>query len=422
MQNETAPASLASRPQQGGLAKLRAQLHKRFDSSILKLCDALIGGSATGRLLLTLPSGARAVIGDRPGVEASLTLRSYGAFWMSLRRGTIGFAECVIEGECESGDLPALFRYFIDNKLTLHTAGRGYFRVRSRDRAFHAQRANTRDGSRENIAAHYDLGNAFYRLWLDTSMTYSSGIYEHPDVTLEAAQQVKIARVLAALELQAGHRLLEIGCGWGGLAAAAAEQGAHVTGLTLSREQFQATVKRVRSPGLNAPVDIRIEDYRDTVGSFDRIASIEMIEAVGEENWPRYFATLHDRLAPDGIAVLQAITIDATIFATYRRKADFIQRYIFPGGMLPTDGLMQQHAQAAGLTFERVETFGASYVLTLSEWRRRFHAAWPQIQVLGFDERFRRMWDYYLAYCQAGFERRTIDVGIYRLRKMTVAA
>ena len=418
MQNETAPASLASSPGQASKARLRVHLQKQFDAVVLWTCDKLVGRRADGRLHLTLPSGASAVIGNRPGVEASLTLLSYGVFWKSLRRGSIGFADSVIAGECESSDLPALFRYFIDNKSTLHTAGRGYFRVRKPDRAFHAQRANTHDGSARNIAAHYDLGNAFYRLWLDASMTYSSGIYVQPDVTLEAAQQAKIARVLAALELQAGHRLLEIGCGWGALTAAAAQQGAIVTGLTLSREQFQASVERLRSLDLHGALDIRIEDYRDAAGTFDRIASIEMIEAVGEENWPRYFATLYDRLAPGGTAVLQAITIDAALYETYRRKADFIQRYIFPGGMLPTEGLMQQHAHAAGLTFERVETFAASYVLTLIEWRRRFHAAWPQIQALGFDERFRRTWDYYLAYCQAGFERGTIDVGIYRLRKL----
>ena len=418
MQNETAQATVRPHHPEERLVRPNVLLHQGLDRVILGLCRMLVGQRGSGRLHLTMPSGASAVIGGTAqGVDADLVFKTYGVFWSSLRRGTIGFAESTIAGDCESSDLPALFRYFIDNKSTLHKAGRGHFRVRAKDRAFHARRANTHDGSRENIAAHYDLGNAFYRLWLDAGMTYSSGIYARPGISLEAAQQAKIARVIDALELEAGHRLLEIGCGWGAFAAAAAERGARVAGLTLSREQFQASVERMRNLGREAAVDIRIEDYRDTLGTYDRLASIEMIEAVGEENWPRYFATLHDRLAPGGVAVLQAITIDESIFETYRRKPDFIQRCIFPGGMLPTGNLMAQHATAAGLTFERIETFGASYVMTLVEWRRRFHAAWPQIQALGFDQRFRRTWDYYLAYCQAGFERGTIDVGIYRLRK-----
>ena len=421
MQNETAPAALASTPAHGPLVRWRGHLHNRLDRVILACCQTLIGRSASGHLHLTMPSGASAVIGG--GTDgADLTLKSYGVFWNGLRRGTIGFAESMIAGTCESRDLAGLVRYFIDNKATLHKAGRGYFRVRTKDRAFHAARANTHGGSRENIAAHYDIGNAFYRLWLDASMGYSSGIYAHPGVSLKAAQQAKIARIIEAMDIHAGHRVLEIGCGWGAFAAAVNARGAHVTGLTLSREQFDACVEMLRSGDREARIDIRIEDYRDTTGTYDRIASIEMIEAVGEENWPRYFATLHDRLVPGGIAVLQAITIDDAIFETYRCKADFIQRYIFPGGVLPTQRLIEQHAVAAGLRFERVETFGASYALTLIEWRQRFHASWPQIQALGFDDRFRRMWDYYLAYCQAGFERGTIDVGIYRLRKADIGS
>ena len=423
MQNEAVQSTSLSRAEQGRVAKGRlgrlcARLHTWFDRLILGLCHALVGHRASGRLRLTLPSGAVAVIGGgAQGVEADLTLTSYGVFWNGLRRGTIGFAESIIAGDCESSDLPALFRYFIDNKRVLHTAGRGHFRVRTSDRDFHARRANTREGARENIAAHYDLGNAFYRRWLDASMTYSGALYAPAGISLEEAQQAKIARVLDSLELQDGHRLLEIGCGWGAFAAAAAARGASVTGLTLSHEQFTAAVDRMKSDATGAKVEIRIEDYRDTGDTFDRVVSIEMIEAVGEENWPHYFSTIHDRLAPGGVAVLQAITIDEAHFETYRRKADFIQRDIFPGGMLPTEAAIAHHAAAAALSFERVATFGASYALTLIEWRRRFHAAWPQIQALGFDERFRRTWDYYLAYCQAGFERGTIDVGIYRLRK-----
>jgi cyclopropane-fatty-acyl-phospholipid synthase len=411
-------------PQGAALPRRYGRLSPRqwLDSAILRLCSRLIEPSAIGRLQLTLPSGASQLIeGTEPGIDAQLTLHSYDVFWRSLRSGSIGFAESVIAGHLHSDDLVALFGYFIGNRETLRGAGHGKFRVRTRERAYHQSRANTRDGSRANIAAHYDLGNAFYKLWLDSSLTYSSGLFVDPDMSLEAAQQAKYDLVLDALDLAPGHRLLEIGCGWGAFAARAVERGAEVTGLTLSREQLAEAQTLLRRLGLEAYSQIRLEDYRDTQGTYDRIASIEMIEAVGEENWPQYFQAIRDRLAPGGLAVIQAITIDERLFEGYRRKADFIQRYIFPGGMLPTRQLMQHHANAAGLEFETVHTFGASYARTLAEWRQRFHAGWPCIVALGFDERFRQMWDYYFAYCEAGFARGTVDVGIYRLRKRDAA-
>jgi cyclopropane-fatty-acyl-phospholipid synthase len=401
---------------------------RRFDQAVLRICARLIAPTATGRLHLTLPSGAHMLItGGKPGTDAQLALHTYGVFWRSIRRGSIGFAESMIDGEITSANLVALFGYFIENKSTLREAGRGKFRVRREDVAYHKARPNTRDGSRANIAAHYDLGNAFYRLWLDRSMTYSSALYQAPQhdgphEALEAAQQAKCDRILDALELSPGQDLLEIGCGWGNFAIRAARRGVRVTGLTLSREQLAEA--RALSDGSDHSVkpEFRLEDYRDNSGNYERIASIEMIEAVGEENWPHYFMALHDRLTPGGIAVLQAITIDEAIYDNYRAKADFIQRYIFPGGVLPTRALMEHHAEVAGLTFEPVQLFGASYARTLAEWRHNFHAAWPEIAKLGFDDRFRRMWDYYLAYCEAGFERGTCDVGIYRLRKPLAAA
>jgi cyclopropane-fatty-acyl-phospholipid synthase len=420
MPDNSADASRISLPQLSGPQQRAGLLglRRRFDQAVLRVCARLIAPTATGRLSLTLPSGANTVIdGAKPGTDAHLVLHNYGVFWRSIRRGSIGFAESMIEGETDSTNLVALFGYFIENKETLRQAGRGKFRVRREDRVYHRSRSNTRDGSRANIAAHYDLGNAFYRLWLDASMTYSSALYPQPTLSLELAQQAKCDRILDALELTPGQRLLEIGCGWGHFAMSAARRGVQVTGLTLSREQLAEAEALSARSGLAAATGFRLEDYRDTTGSYDRIASIEMIEAVGEENWPQYFATLHDRLTPGGVAVLQAITIDDAIYDTYRAKADFIQRYIFPGGALPTHALIEQHAHAAGLTFETVQLFGQSYALTLAEWRRSFHTAWPEIARLGFDERFRRMWDYYLAYCQAGFERGTCDVGIYRFRK-----
>ena len=225
--------------------------------------------------------------------------------------------------------------------------------------------------------------------------------------------------MLQALDLAPGQRVLEIGCGWGGFAEVAARAGGHVTGITLSQAQLAYATERLAAAGLNAQATLRLEDYRDTSGTFDRIASIEMIEAVGEEHWPTYFRALAARLAPGGMAAVQAITIQPEIFATYRRKPDFIQRYVFPGGMLLTEAALAAEAAAVGLSYERITTFGASYARTCRLWRARFHAAWPEIAALGFDMRFRRMWDYYLAYCEAGFSAGTIDVGIYRFRVLS---
>ena len=291
------------------------------------------------------------------------------------------------------------------------------FRVSGRDRDYHRHRANSREGSKRNIADHYDLGNAFYRLWLDPGMTYSSAIFESAGETLEAAQERKYQRILEWLEAEPGQRLLEIGFGWGGLAERAARQDLHVTGLTLSREQLAYARERMQEIGLFARTDLRYEDYRDASGRYDRIASIEMIEAVGAENWPLYFKTLRDRLMPGGIAVLQAITIAEAHFETYRRKPDFIQRYIFPGGMLPTAAIIREEAERAGLVLDRSETFGASYALTLWRWLERFDRAWPELRKLGFDDAFRRLWTYYLTYCAVGFETGRIDVGLYRVRR-----
>ena len=414
------PEALRHDDDSATLYRFRHRVQRRFDEAILRVCRYALRRLDRGHLRLTLPSGASALLGGaRPGADASLELRSYRVFWDAMRRGSIGFADCYMDGAVDTSDLLTLFGFFLDNRQALKSAGRGQFRVRIQDRTYHARRRNTKAGSQRNIEAHYDLGNDFYRLWLDPGMTYSSGLHETPGSTLEAAQNAKYQRIMTALDLVPGHSLLEIGCGWGTFAALAARRGALVTGLTLSRQQLGAARALLAGQGLDQLCEIRLEDYRDTTGTFDRIASIEMIEAVGAENWPAYFSTINDRLAAGGIAVLQAITIAPEVYETYRGKPDFIQRYIFPGGMLPTPDLIRAHAQATGLGYERVTTFAASYARTLSMWRTRFHAAWPRIEALGFDARFKRMWDYYLAYCEAGFASGTIDVGIYRLTKLT---
>jgi cyclopropane-fatty-acyl-phospholipid synthase len=387
------------------------------DRVLLRLCAAATRNVDRGRLRLTLPSGASMVIGRGGTTEAHLVLNNFAVFSKGIRRGTIGFAEAYMNGDIDSPAIGDVLRFFVDNKAGLNQSGRGFFRVRRPDMHFHRRRANNRVGAKQNIAAHYDLGNDFYAAWLDPGMTYSSARFGAPEMDLQAAQAEKYRLILAGLDLQPGHSLLEIGCGWGGFAEAAARAGSKVTGITISAEQLAYAQRRLADAGLADRCDLRFEDYRDTTGTFDRIASIEMIEAVGEEHWPSYFATVAARLKPGGVAMIQAITIAPASFESYRAKADFIQRYIFPGGMLPTEAIMAAQAEKAGLTFEAVDRFGADYAHTLRTWRRSFEQAWPKIARLGFDERFRRMWLYYYIYCEVGFDRGVTTVGHYRLVK-----
>jgi cyclopropane-fatty-acyl-phospholipid synthase len=249
-------------------------------------------------------------------------------------------------------------------------------------------------------------------------MSYSSALYASADQSLEAAQQAKLDRVIELLAPAAGHDVLEIGCGWGALAERlVSRRGCRVTGLTLSVEQLAYARERLKTAGLADKADLRLQDYRDLEGAFDRIVSIEMLEAVGEVYWPVFFSRLNARLRPGGVAVLQAITIDERWFDDYRRNPDFIQQYIFPGGMLPTQAVLRDQFARAGFSLQAAETFGASYALTLAAWRERFERAWPDIEALGFDLRFKRMWEFYLAYCEAGFRAGALDVGLYRIAK-----
>jgi cyclopropane-fatty-acyl-phospholipid synthase len=261
------------------------------------------------------------------------------------------------------------------------------------------------------------MGNAFYAQWLDPDMIYSSALYATGSESLEEAQAAKIDRIAELLAPAPGATVLEIGCGWGALALALARtHGAHVTGLTLSTEQLAHARQRVDEEGLAPRVDLRLQDYRDVEGCYDRIVSIEMLEAVGERYWPVYFGTLRERLAPGGVAVVQVITIADAHFDRYRSSPDFIQRFIFPGGMLPSVGALNAEAARAGLALERAESFGASYAATLAEWRHRFLAAWPAIEPLGYDAAFKRLWEYYLCYCEAGFRSGRVDVGLFTLK------
>ena len=372
-----------------------------------------------GHLTVVTPSGER--IEHRaanPDINATLVLHRWRAIWRLVTHGDIGFAESYIDGDWSTPDLTALIGLVARNVEQLGRKTSGVLPVRTLNRLRHLSKSNTKAGSRHNIAFHYDLGNAFYRLWLDDTMTYSAALYEREGETLEDARDAALNRIVDLLELRGDERILEIGCGWGALAARLARRAAHVTGVTLSSEQLAYARRRISGEGLDDKVLLALRDYRDVTGCYDRIVSIEMLEAVGEAYWPLYFRTLRDRLTPAGKAVLQVISIDEKLFEGYRRSADFIQRYIFPGGMLPSKTVIAEQAEAAGLTLEPVGTFGDGYARTLVEWRQRFLASWPKIEAtMGFPSRFRRLWEYYLCYCEAGFRCGTIDVGLYVLSR-----
>lgn len=389
----------------------------RFADPRRRLVERLVASLAVGTLRVILPSGATVLkTGALPGPEATIHLHRWRTLFRVVLGGDIGFGEAFVAGDWSSPDLVQLLRLAARNLDALETTIRGSTLARTFARLRHLARPNSKRGSKRNIVAHYDLGNDFYRRWLDGTMLYSSALWSDDATTLEAAQDAKLARIRDLLALTGGESVLEIGCGWGALAAdLATRAGARVTGLTLSPSQLAWGRDVAGQAGVAPLVDLRLQDYRDVEGSYDRIVSIEMFEAVGEAWWPTYFDTVARRLKPGGRAVLQVITIADERIDAYRRDTDFIQHHVFPGGFLPSPAAFRAAAGRAGLTVAHEETFGLSYAETLAEWRRRFHAAWEEIAPLGFDDRFRRLWDYYLAYCEAGFRERTIDVGFYTL-------
>jgi cyclopropane-fatty-acyl-phospholipid synthase len=381
-----------------------------------RLLDRMLPPLQAGRLQVVLPNGeAVERPGARPGPESALALRHWRALWRILLEGEDGFSDSYIDGDWTTPDLAALLDLGVHNEAVLEPRTKNWLLNLARNRLLHTWRANTRRGSRRNIAAHYDLGNQFFREWLDAGMNYSSALFRGA-ANLEQAQLQKLDRIAELLELRGGERVLEIGCGWGALAERLiGRYGASVFGITLSAEQLSFAKARLAGEIANGRADFRLLDYRDVPGRFDRIASVEMIEAVGEHYWPAYFTKLRDCLAAGGAALLQAITIDDSRFAQYRKRPDFIQRHIFPGGMLPTRDIIKRQAEQAGLNLVAHESFGDSYARTLQEWRTRFIQAWPKLEALGFNQRFHRMWEYYLAYCETGFRCGAIDVGFYKL-------
>jgi len=366
-----------------------------------------------GRLQVISPGGQTfSFPGELPGPDASLQLADWGVCDDILRSGDIGFAETYLQGRWGTPDLTGLLTLAALNHSALDDAIYGRWWGKLAYRLRHWLRANTRSGSRRNIHAHYDLGNDFYQGWLDRSMTYSSGLFAGElDRSLEQAQLAKYERILSLLAPTPDSRILEIGCGWGGFAEYAARtRGCRVHGITISRRQLDYARNRIQHAGLADRVELAYCDYRDVEGGFDRVVSIEMYEAVGERFWPVYFRTIRDRLVSGGRAVVQAITIADERFERYRRGTDFIQQYIFPGGMLASPAVFRREAQRAGLAVRSAYSFGMDYAETLRRWTLGFNQAWGDIRSEAFDARFERLWNFYLSYCEAGFRAGSTDV------------
>ena len=365
----------------------------------------------TGRLTVRFPSGARTAFGPEDSrLRAAITIHHPRLISRMLLSGELGLAEGYIAGEWDTPNLTALLTLGARNRDRLSSAMSGTRPAKALRRLRHARRANTPAGSRRNVAAHYDLGNDFYSLWLDDGMTYSAALFNNLAEPLAVAQERKYRRLARCLDLHPGDRVLEIGCGWGGFAEMAAVLGCQVVGVTLSSEQADFARRRLARAGVAAQAEIRLQDYRDIDGTFDKIVSVEMFEAVGERNWPTFFTQLKRRLRPGGRAVLQTITIADTLFGAYRENPGFIQRRIFPGGMLPSPRAFTAAVSDAGLTVADSFSFGPSYGETLRRWTRAFQSNGPAIERLGFDRRFQRMWRYYLAYSEAGFDCGQLDV------------
>jgi cyclopropane-fatty-acyl-phospholipid synthase len=365
-----------------------------------------------GTLDVTLPDGRVVRLGGlEPGPAGAMMVYNYSFATRLLNGGDIGIAEAYLNGDWDTPDLTQFLYVFCVNHELIKAMLGNKPAMRFIQMVQHWFNRNTRRQARRNIYAHYDIGNAFYSAWLDSSMTYSSALFEDDTADLTAAQKNKYRRLAEAIDLRPGQKLLEIGCGWGGFAEFVAKTfGADVVGLTISREQRDFAQKRIHEAGLADKVEIRLQDYRDERNRYDRIASIEMIEAVGEQFWPKYFSQLRDRLLPGGLAGIQAITIQDSMFQSYRREVDFIQCYIFPGGMLPSPQILKSLGERFGIPIIRERIFGQDYAKTLATWRNNFHSAWPNLKPLGFDDRFRRLWEYYLSYCEAGFLSGNIDV------------
>lgn len=373
---------------------------------------AILSHLHCGRLTLTLPDGSQHQFsGAMSGPESDLTIHTESALRRLLHDGKMGFCEAFMDGEASSQSLPTLIELAVLHDKYLENALKTNIFRQAGLRLFHMLRRNNKLGSAKNIAHHYDIGNSFYEAWLDPTMTYSSAVFDSETDDLTTAQLNKYKCLAELADIQPDDRVLEIGCGWGGFAKFVSQQiGAHVTGITISQAQLTYAKASLAEAGLQNKVDLKLMDYRDLQGRFDKIVSIEMFEAVGQAYWPVYFDTISRMLKSGGRAVIQSITIDHDAFQSYRDQPDFIQRYIFPGGMLPSMPMLQSPVAQAGLELVAENGYASDYARTLQEWRARFLAAWPSLAGDKFDNRFKRMWELYLAYCEGGFRAGMIDV------------
>ena len=373
---------------------------------------AILSNLHCGRLTLTLPDGSQHQFsGAMSGPDSDLTIHTESALRRLLHDGKMGFCEAFMDGEASSQSLPTLIELAVLHDKYLENALKTNIFRQAGLRLFHTLRRNNKLGSAKNIAHHYDIGNSFYQAWLDPTMTYSSAVFDSETDDLTTAQLNKYKRLAELADIQSGDRVLEIGCGWGGFAKFVSQHiGAHVTGITISQAQLAYAKASLAEAGLQNKVDLKLMDYRDLQGRFDKIVSIEMFEAVGQAYWPVYFGTISRMLKSGGRAVIQSITIDHDAFQSYRDQPDFIQRYIFPGGMLPSMPMLQTPVAQAGLELVAENGYASDYARTLQEWRARFLAAWPSLAGDKFDNRFKRMWELYLAYCEGGFRAGMIDV------------
>jgi cyclopropane-fatty-acyl-phospholipid synthase len=387
--------------------------------AVAKLFIALLNRIQFGHLQVITPDGNHLMFGDlHQPPSATLKVNDWRACARIIRAGDIGFAESIEADWVTTPDLTALLRLAIRNESALHRMVNGgklatlWYRLR------YLLRPNTRQGSRKNIHAHYDIGNDFYQRWLDSGFTYSSALFNGDfSLSLEQAQAQKYQRIIDELNLQAGDHVLEIGCGWGGFAEHAAKQGIRITGITISPSQLSIAQQRMQDQQLTHLVDLQLRDYRDLTGRYDAVVSIEMFEAVGERFWVDYFKTVSALLKPGSNALIQSITILERDFERYRSSTDFIQHYIFPGGMLPSPERFCAHAEQAGLLALEQYSFGRDYAETLRRWHQAWAREYDAIIELGFDARFMRIWRLYFAYCEAGFDEGKTDVIQFLLHK-----
>lgn len=380
----------------------------RYFAAIFERLQAL----EVGQLDIKLSDGRMfRVVGREPGPAADLIIHNDDSFTRLIREGDLGFSDAYLEGWWSTSDLQDFMDLVHLGYEPVYDGFPGSALIRAYEQFRFWLQRNHRTQARANISYHYDLGNDFYALWLDDTMTYSSAIFETGQESLEAAQTAKYASMVDQMGVKPGDHVLEVGCGWGGFAEyAARERGLRVTGLTISEEQLKFARERIDKAGLSGQVELRMQDYRDCKGEFDGIASIEMFEAVGEKYWPAYFKMIRDRLRPGARATLQIITVGDHRWEVYKRGVDFIQKHIFPGGMLPAPKILREQVENAGLQIVKSLEFGDSYDQTLRRWHHTFNDRWDEVAAMGFDDRFRKMWNFYLTSCASAFRAGTCDV------------